>query len=591
MTISRLLLIAFLSLTFLALALLASLSFFASREALAEEIGRNLAKDATLLMEQVDMQLFERLQNIHSWSRLDVMQDARVGDVDKRLARFLTDIRQGYGEVYSELFFADETGRVVASSTTAAIGRTQALQAPWVGAKLPNGEVFLQPLDLQAPYSQASLLIHTPVYSRYDGREIGGLYGAFDLWQIFRLFDQAEHSVSGNRYVALIDQEGRLVAGSASLRDRGLLLAKALSDWRPDGMATFTRNGMPLLKGEVLIGHAASRGYQGYPGLGWSVLVFQPTEQAFRSVRALLWLFSLVFLVTGLLAGVAALAVAGRIARPLVRLTAWTRDFVRHENAVGPHIAGTREVRELGTAFGQMLENLQQSRQQVIHAAKLAMVGEMAAIMAHEVRTPLGILHTSAQMLQREPLLSAEGLELTRFMLDESARLERLISTLLECARPRPPRMRSCDVHAIVRRVADLLATQARKKNIRLGCSLKAENSTTACDEELLMQVFLNLVMNAIQITPSGGRVEVRSSSDRETLSVEVDDDGPGIPEQNRPKVFDPFFTTREGGIGLGLTVTRQIVDAHHGRIVAEASEWGGARFKVSLPLKEETTS
>jgi signal transduction histidine kinase len=464
MTISRLLLIAFLSLTFLASALLASLSFFASREALAAEIGRNLAKDATLLMEQVDMQLFERLQNIHSWSRLDVMQDARVGDVDKRLARFLTDICHSYGEVYSKLFFADGTGRVVASSTAAAIGRTQAIQATWVGAKLPNGEVFLQPLDLQAPYSQAALLIHAPVYSRYDGGEIGGLYGAFDLWQIFRLFDQAEHSVSGNRYVALLDQEGRLIAGSASLRDRGLLLAKVLSDWHPDGIATFTRNGVPLLEGEVLVGHAASRGYQGYAGLGWSVLVFQPTDQAFRSERALLWLFSLAFLITGLLASVAALAVAGRIARPLVRLTAWTRDFVHHENPVGPHIAGTREVRELGTTFGQMLENLQQSRQQVIHAAKLAMVGEMAAIMAHEVRTPLGILHTSAQMLQREPQLSAEGLELTRFMLEESARLERLISTLLECARPRPPRMRACDVHAIVQRVADLLATQARKK-------------------------------------------------------------------------------------------------------------------------------
>ncbi|MDD2767497.1 MAG: sensor histidine kinase [Methylococcus sp.] len=588
MTISRLLLIAFLSLTFLASALLASLSFFVSREALAAEIGRNLGKDATLLMKQVDMQLFERLQNIHSWSELDVMQDARVGDVDKRLARFLTDIRHGYGEVYSELFFADKSGRVVASSTAAAIGRIHEPHAPWAGAKLPNGEVFLQPLDLQAPYSQASLLIHTPVYSRYDEREIGGLYGAFDLWQVFRLFDQAEHSVSGNRYVALVDQEGRLIAGSASLRNRGLLLAKALADWRPEGIATFTRDGMPVLEGEVLVGHAASRGYQGYPGLGWSLMVFQPTDQAFRSVRALLWLFSLVFLVTGLLAGVAALAVAGRIARPLVRLTAWTQDFVRHENPIGPHISGTREVKELGTAFGQMIENLQQSRQQVIHAAKLAMVGEMAAIMAHEVRTPLGILHTSAQMLQREPDLSAEGHELTRFMLDESARLERLISTLLECARPRPPRMRRSDVHTILHRVADLLAAQARKKNIRLGCTLEAENSVTACDEELLMQVFLNLVLNAIQITSPGGLVEIRSCSDREALSIEVNDDGPGIPAENRPKVFDPFFTTRDGGIGLGLTVTRQIVAAHGGSIVAEASEWGGARFRVTLPLKEE---
>lgn len=591
MTISRLLLIAFLSLTFLASALLASLSFFASREALAAEIGRNLGKDATLLMEQVDMQLFERLQNIHSWSELDVMQDARVGDVDKRLARFLTDIRHGYGEVYSELFFADKSGRVVASSNAAAIGRNQTPQAPWASAMLPNGEVFLQPLDLQAPYSQASLLIHTPVYSRYDEREIGGLYGAFDLWQVFRLFDQAEHSVSGNRYVALVDQEGRLIAGSASLRSRGLLLAKALSDWRPEGVATFTRDGMPVLEGEVLVGHAASRGYQGYPGLGWSLMVFQPTDQAFRSVRALLWLFGLVFLVTGLLAGMAALAVAGRIARPLVRLTAWTQDFVRHENPVGPQISGTREVKELGTAFGQMIENLQQSRQQVIHAAKLAMVGEMAAIMAHEVRTPLGILHTSAQMLQREPDLSAEGHELTRFMLDESARLERLISTLLECARPRPPRMRRSDVHTILHRVADLLAAQARKKNIRLGCTLEAEDSVTACDEELLMQVFLNLVLNAIQITSPGGRVEIRSGSDQEALSIEVNDDGPGIPAENRPKVFDPFFTTRDGGIGLGLTVTRQIVAAHGGAIVAEASEWEGARFRVTLPLKDEAAA
>lgn len=588
MTIARLLLIAFLLLTFLASALLASLSFFAAREALAAEIGRNLSKDATLLMEQVDMQLFERLQNVHSWSQLDIMQDARVGDVDKRLARFLADIRHGYGEVYRELFFVDGTNRIAASSEPAAIGRTYTPQAPWVGTSVPNGEVFLEPLSLEPPYTEASLLIGAPVYNRYGGDQIGQLYGAFDLVQVFRLFDQAEHSAAGERFVALVDHEGRLIAASDALRKQGLLLGTALADWRPDGETMFTREGAPVLKGKVLVGHAASRGYQGYPGLGWSLLVFQQAEQAFHSVRALLWLFCLVFLATGLLAGLAAQLVARRIARPLVGLTAWTREFMRSETLPGPGISGTTEVRELGTAFGQMIENLQQSRQQVIHAAKLAMVGEMAAIMAHEVRTPLGILHTSAQMLQREPALSSEGQELTRFMLDESSRLERLISTLLECARPRPPQMRRKDVHAILHRVADLLAAQARKKNIRIACALDAENSVTACDEEMLMQVFLNLVLNAIQITPAGGRVELRSRSEGQMLSIEVDDNGPGIPAESRPKVFDPFFTTREGGIGLGLTVTRQIVAAHCGDIVAEASDWGGARFRVSLPIREE---
>lgn len=584
MTIRRLLLVAFLLLTFLASSLLAGLSFFAARDALAEEIGRNLGKDAALLMEQVDMLLFERLQNVHSWSHLDIMQESRVGDVDKRLARFLAEIRHGYGEMYGELFYVDRTGRVVASSEPGTIGRAHEPRPAWAGTSVPGGEVFMEPLRLEFPYPSADLLIRAPVHDPYGGADIGELYGAFDLRLVFRLFDQAETSAAGQRFVALLDPEGRLIAASGNLRQRGLLLGTAFADWRPDGGTMFVREGAPAVAGEVLAGYAVSKGYQGYPGLGWSLLVFQPAEQAFQPVRNLLWLFCVAFLATGLLAGLAAHRVAGRIARPLVGLTGWAREFMRSEARKGPEVSGTREVRELGTAFGQMIESLEQSRQQVIHAAKLAVVGEMAAIMAHEVRTPLGILHTSAQMLQREPGLSPEGREMAGFLLEESSRLEKLISTLLECARPRPPAMRERDVHAILRRAADLLAAQARKKSIRVEWSLDAERPVTACDEELLMQVFLNLVLNAIQMTPPGGRVGLASRSDGRALRIEIRDDGPGIPPERRPRVFDPFHTTREGGIGLGLTVTRQIVAAHGGEITVGESGWGGASFRVSLP-------
>ncbi|MGZ8249157.1 cache domain-containing protein, partial [Methylomagnum sp.] len=525
MTIRRLLLVAFLSLTFLATALLAGLSFFAARAALASEIGRNLNKDAAILMEQVDMLLFERLQNVHSWSHLDIMQESRVDDVDKRLARFLADIRLGYGEMYRELFYVNGAGRVVASSEPGAIGRGFESQPAWAGTSVPGGEVFMEPLRLAPPYATAELLIRAPVHDPYGGADIGQLYGAFDLVRIFRLFDQAEHSTAGTRFVALLDRDGRLIAASEALRQRGLLLGSAFAAWRPDGplsplgegwgegvvnqlaSSVPVRDGAPATEGEVLAGYARSRGYQGYPGLGWSLLVFQPAEQAFQPIRALLWLFCVAFLATGWVAGGVAHGVAGRIARPLVGLTAWARNFMRTAPQPPPRISGTREVRELGRAFGQMVDDLEQSRQQVIHAAKLAVVGEMAAIMAHEVRTPLGILHTSAQMLRREPNLSAEGQEMTQFMLDESARLGRLISTLLECAKPRPPTMKPSDVHAILRRVADLLAARARKKKIAIEWRLTAADPVIPCDEELLMQVFLNLVMNALQILPDGGRI------------------------------------------------------------------------------------
>ncbi|MGZ8975772.1 ATP-binding protein, partial [Methylomagnum sp.] len=86
------------------------------------------------------------------------------------------------------------------------------------------------------------------------------------------------------------------------------------------------------------------------------------------------------------------------------------------------------------------------------------------------------------------------------------------------------------------------------------------------------------------------GRIALRSARTERSLTVEVADDGPGIPAEARPRVFDPFYTTREGGIGLGLTVTRQIVDAHGGEIAVNASEWGGARFRVTLPAGAEVT-
>jgi two-component system sensor histidine kinase HydH len=593
-SIRRLLLIAFLLLTFLAAALLAALAFFAARQALAAEIGRNLDNEAAMLMEQVDMLLYERLQNVHSWSHLDIMQEARIGDVDKRLAQFLAELKHAYGGVYRDLFYVGPGDRIVAAGDPEAIGRSFAPQPAWVRAAVPNGEVFLEPLRLAPPYERPDLAIRAPVHDHYGPGDIGQFYGLFDLSQIFRLFDRAAHGVSGDRFVALLDQSGRVIAGSQGLRARGLLLRDVFAAWHPhsERSGLSVRDGAPAVDGKVLVGFAASRGYQGYAGMGWSLLVFESTEQAFHPIGLLLWLFGIAFLVTALLAGGTALAVAARIARPLIGLTAWTRRSMHRTGGYSrPEVAGALEVRELGAAFGQMVENLERSRQQLIHAAKLAVVGEMAAIMAHEVRTPLGILHTSAQMLQREPGLSPEGREMTRFILEESGRLGRLISTLLECARPRPPRMNPHDLHAVAKRVAELLTAQLRKKNLRIEWGLRAENPVIDCDEELLVQVFLNLMLNAVQFSPAGGRLGLGSDGEAAALTLFVEDEGPGIAAENRARVFDPFFTTREGGIGLGLTVTRQIVAAHGGEIHVVAGAWGGARFAVRLPRKNISNS
>jgi signal transduction histidine kinase len=235
--------------------------------------------------------------------------------------------------------------------------------------------------------------------------------------------------------------------------------------------------------------------------------------------------------------------------------------------------------------FTLMIDSLEQSRQDVARVAKLAIIGEMAASMAHEVRTPLGILRSSAQMLQREPCLSSVGLEMTDFILSETTRLNELITTLLACSRPRAPQFIKQDFHSIIEHCTELLQSQADERGVQLSLQLNAPTALLACDRDHCIQVLLNLIINALQHVQPLGRVQISTALQPPYLKICVSDDGVGISDDNKANVFDPFFTQRQEGIGLGLTVVQQIVLAHHGKIFVTDSDWGGAQFHVLLPI------
>jgi signal transduction histidine kinase len=305
---------------------------------------------------------------------------------------------------------------------------------------------------------------------------------------------------------------------------------------------------------------------------------------------ALVFLLLLAF--TSLVAIGVSLLVAGRIARPIAALTRFTRRF-KLDNKLPvdtpQHAASAGgEIGELTEAFVQTLHDLDQSRSDLVRASKLAVLGELAAVMAHEIRTPIGILRSSAQMLSREPGLGAEAKELTNFIESETERLNRLVSTLLDSARLRAPKLQAADIYAIIRHSADLLSAQAEKKGISIQLHLHGNSPSAEVDDEQITQVLLNLILNALQIVADGGRVEISSHRDADRLVVEIADDGPGIPPQELARVFDPFFTKREGGVGLGLAVVQQIIAAHQGEIHAGKSALGGALFTITLPIREE---
>lgn len=332
----------------------------------------------------------------------------------------------------------------------------------------------------------------------------------------------------------------------------------------------------------MLVGAAASGQYPHLTGLDWRILMIESTSIAFRPVLHLLWGMLALLLATMTIGVWIASRLAGKIAQPIVELTAFTRGFRRGDEAL-PAPPGTTiaEVAELFGAYVQMIRALEDSREQVVRAGKLAVVGEMAAIMAHEIRTPMSIVRSSAQLLDRQPGLSDKERELIGFMLGETERLNRLVTMLLECARPKPPDIQPHDLHAIIRNVLDLISTRVEAAHVSVELDLAPDPVILDCDPEQMMQVLLNLLLNALQVMPNGGRLGIRTVIDAGVLWICVDDEGPGVPEAIRESIFDPFFSRREGGIGLGLTIVQQIVHAHGGRIFVGDSACGGAAFNL----------
>lgn len=197
-----------------------------------------------------------------------------------------------------------------------------------------------------------------------------------------------------------------------------------------------------------------------------------------------------------------------------------------------------------------------------------------------------------AEVIDRDDVrdrLTDIGREMIEFIISETDRLNALVTTLLNSARPRLPAFARNDIHRIIEHTVELLSAKAAGKGITLATRFDAAEPIISCDRDQLIQVFLNLIMNAIQHTPEGGRIEIATRFRSSSVEVSVCDNGPGIPCAEREKVFEPFVTRREGGIGLGLTVVQQIVLAHKGRIVAVDNLGGGACFRVYLPLKKRT--
>jgi len=573
------------------------IAYTSARSALERAVGRQLAEVAHDVVDELVEAVRSELRDLHGWARQDFMRDVIAGDVDKRVSRFLRSLTEGDAPAFLDLLCVDLSGRVVAASDLQKIaglaGDRDAVRTALAGKEFLEGPAAL------VDHGPLVIELAVPIFdSERRDRVIGALIGHFDWSRAIKRVDHIRasllpHGLAIN--VLILDRANEIIGQSwrgkdEAPEDEAPKVRLALVDIKPRLPFEPGRGSLTLTSDTVseLVGYERGEDPRSY----WLALAMQPLDEALAPVHAMQWRLGMA-LATVLLGALGLATIwATRMSRPLRDLTLATQVVARAGEAPPPVAVRSRdEIGTLADAFNAMAAALARAQRDLLSAAKFAFVGEVAAGVAHEVRTPLGIMRSSAQMLVRTlPPGQAESIELAEMIVGEVDRLDRVVAGLLEIARPREPVLESVPLAPILARVLEFVGGQASQRGITIVREFAAPQMPARCDPEQIYQVALNLVVNALQILPAGGSITVRTFArlgDR--VGFEVSDDGPGIPQELRQRIFTPFFSCRPGGTGLGLALVQRMVEEHHGTVTVDSAIGRGTTFRVELPIAGET--
>jgi len=240
-----------------------------------------------------------------------------------------------------------------------------------------------------------------------------------------------------------------------------------------------------------------------------------------------------------------------------------------------------------GIIHRRTLERMQ-LREQLNRAERLSSLGEMVAGISHEIRNPLGIIRSSAELLKKKMIQCGQPSQIADVIVEEAGRLNNIITDFLTYAKPRPLNRIPCRVEEVIEKNITFLSPQIRESGYQITVQHENELPEIMADPDMLYQAFLNILINAMQAMPAGGEIQIVLSAAPETLTVTFKDKGQGIPEHILEKIWNPFFTTKDTGTGLGLGIVKNITEAHSGSIRIENRPIYGAQVIIDLPVNAE---
>jgi two-component system, NtrC family, sensor kinase len=343
---------------------------------------------------------------------------------------------------------------------------------------------------------------------------------------------------------------------------------------------------------------------------GGGVSILQRTSYMEEEIGKAKWnIFVTIFILIGVTIVLVILGTRKWITQPMVSLTDGIKNMAKGNLDIRVNLKSGGELSELAQAFNQMAVDLKKAQELIIQEAdakfelerslrqseKLATVGQLASGLAHEIGTPLNIIYGRAEMIKKG-LKGEEGIQKNlEIIVHQTERITKIIQQLLGFARKRKLEQTALNISTILETAVDLLNHQIQKQGVEVVKDLRENLSPVVGDPDQLQQVFLNLILNAIQSMPEGGRLCLSVSSKkiskqglecdlRQYVEVCVEDTGVGMEKEVIQNLFNPFFTTKDTGTGLGLMVTQGIVQDHEGWIDVGSEVGKGSIFKVYLP-------
>lgn len=466
--------------------------------------------------------------------------------------------------------FAQDSSRLISRSKDQAFLEAKKTGIPQLGNIYYQGDLprinVVYPLEAEYEYVFVTVALSS-LWRKIEGIKIGKTGFAF-----------------------LIDSEGRTIFHPELERAENFekvtelpIVRQALTEFRKPVGVDISSEGFGDDKGMGMVG-----AYAWAESLDWGVIMQQSKEEAYSSIarmkaNAVLWI-----LLSILGSVFIAFFLAKSLSRPILDLIAGAQRLGEGDFSSEVKVNTRDEIFTLANTFNFMVKKLKEFQEQLVLREKLAAVGQMASVVGHEIRNPLGVINNAIYYIKTRFEMSS-GKELDPkiqkhigIIEKEVAASNRIVSDLLGFSRTRPPMAQPLDLNKIIE---DSLSAISIPDTVKVEIDLSLELPPTLINPDEIRQVFINLINNAWQAMPEGGTLKIRSYIEEEMAQAEVTDTGCGISPENMKKLFTPFFSTKTKGTGLGLAAVQRILERHKGKIKVRSRAGEGTTFIVSLPL------